>query len=175
MQHRQCVILQGDADWCRASSQELLANFDNSHIISVSNHANDVVFTLPQKQAHQQLGKEFDAVVFDALDEFNPDSFGAIVGTIKAGGVLILLLPEQTADSLWLSRFSQISSEFSQHHEYFQIIQQDTVLPNLSQPIAKEETFNATSDQQGAINAILKVVHGHRRRMHRQDPGAGQG
>ena len=41
----------------------------------------------------QVLGREHDVVVFDAFSGFNPDAFAALTGTIKAGGVLILLCP----------------------------------------------------------------------------------
>lgn len=168
MTQRQCVFLKGDVDWCRRSARNLLASFDNDNIIVLSDHADpDSVYqTITQKQAQQQLGKECDAVVFDATVAFNADSFGAIVGTIKAGGALLVLLSNTMPESLWLKRFSHIAELFSAQHESIHSIHQGDELPTLTVPYSKPTSGEvlATTDQTAAINAILTVVHGHRRR-----------
>ncbi|HDZ16105.1 MAG TPA: DUF1726 domain-containing protein, partial [Methylophaga aminisulfidivorans] len=81
---RQCIFLKGDTEWCHSSVNTLLADFEQQNTLYLSQHItpDSGYKTIPQKQAQQQLGKEFDAVVFDATEEFNPDSFGAIVGTV---------------------------------------------------------------------------------------------
>jgi tRNA(Met) cytidine acetyltransferase len=168
MTQRQCVFLKGDADWCRSSAHTLLASFDNDNIIYLSGYAepDSLYQTITQKQAQKQLGKEFDAVVFDATDAFNADSFGAIVGTIKAGGALLVLLPENMTESLWLKRFSHIADMFSSQHESIYSIQQGDELPTLTarRPKPQSHVVIPTADQTAAINAIVNVVHGHRRR-----------
>lgn len=168
MNQRQCVFLKGDVDWCRRSARTLLVGFDKHSITYLSDYVepDSVYQTITQKQAQQQLGKEFDAVVFDATDGFNADSFGAIVGTIKAGGALLVLLSNDISDSLWLKRFSQVADEFSAQHESIHTIQQGDKLPALTAPEPKQQSHDVipTADQTAAINAILTVVHGHRRR-----------
>tara|TARA_R110001606_G_scaffold361754_5_gene515023 strand:+ start:17293 stop:19332 length:2040 start_codon:yes stop_codon:yes gene_type:complete len=166
MNQRQCVILQGDGDWCQSSAQLLLADFDKKKLICISNEAHFAYQTIPQKQAQKYLGKEFDAVIFDALDTFNPDSFGAIVGTIKAGGVFIIFLPLALTNSLWLQRFNQIAIAYSHNHSSIHIIKQGDALPLLSIPKPRLELseYRLTADQEIALNGILNVVHGHRRR-----------
>jgi tRNA(Met) cytidine acetyltransferase len=163
---RQCVILQGDRDWCQSSSQVLLANFDKDQLLCLSNYADFAHQTIPQKQARKYLGKEFDAVIFDALDDFNPDSFGAIVGTIKAGGALIIFMVNALPDSLWLKRFHQIAIDYSTSQQIIQIIKQGDNLPSLTIPESRIESteYHPTGDQQEALEGILNVVHGHRRR-----------
>ena len=153
MKQRQCVILQGEQDWCQSSAKTLLAEFDDDRQI-----------TFNQKQAHSQLGKEFDVVVLNTHQQgqLNPDSLGAIIGTIVAGGVFILLLPNSAENSLWMQRFNQIASDFSSKHANFNIVKQGDDLPQLSS--LEHIEFTQTEDQQLAIQAILKVVHGHRRR-----------
>ncbi|PHS22996.1 MAG: tRNA cytosine(34) acetyltransferase TmcA [Methylophaga sp.] len=164
-QQRQCVILEGDAQWCLTSSLSLLAGFENSNTILLSSEADNNFLTISQKQALHYLGKEFDAVIFDALEEFNSDSLGAIIGTIRQGGVLIIWLKDQQ-DSLWLQRFKRIAKEFEQQHANFNIIQQRQALPQLSLPEVQQPSNEIyfTEDQQQAVEAIKRVVHGHRRR-----------
>jgi tRNA(Met) cytidine acetyltransferase len=168
MTQRQCVFLKGDVDWCRNSARTLLASFDNDNIIYLSEHAepDSLYQTITQKQAQKQLGKEFDAVVFDAQDEFNADSFGAIVGTIRSGGALLILLPESMPNTLWLKRFNDLADDFATHHNHVHNIKQDDELPDLTAPEQKRQSDEiiATADQVAATEVILNVVHGHRRR-----------
>ncbi|WP_110656558.1 tRNA(Met) cytidine acetyltransferase TmcA [Salinicola halimionae] len=52
---------------------------------------------LSASRARTQLGSEHDLVVFDAVSAqsgFDPDAFGAISGTVRAGGWLVLLTPK---------------------------------------------------------------------------------
>ena len=166
MKQRQCVILQGERDWCQSSSQVLLADFDQDKLICLSNDTYFADQTIPQKQAQKYLGKEFDAVIFDALEAFNADSFGAIVGTIKAGGALIVFIPSALPESLWLQRFHQIAIDYARSQRHIQIIKQGDALPSLTTPKPRIDLteFQPTDDQQVALEGILKVVHGHRRR-----------
>jgi len=164
MQQRQCVILQGERDWCQSSSQALLEDFDTNNIIALSTQSDDVQ-NIPQKQAQRHLGKEFDAVVFDALDEFNPDSLGAIVGTIIQGGAIIIWLASNKPASLSMQRFMRVIAEFEQQHEHFTVVQQGQSVTKLPAPLlSTDDRIVLTDDQQQAVKAISKVVHGHRRR-----------
>ncbi|NOQ81458.1 MAG: DUF1726 domain-containing protein, partial [Methylophaga sp.] len=166
MQQRQCVILQGNREWCLMASETLLADYELGQTLWLAGNAPERAVSTSQKKAQFQLGKEFDAVVFDALDEFNPDSFGAIAGTVKQGGALIIYLDTDNQTSLFMQRFMQVVTEFEQHHEHFQIIHQGQDLISLSQPelFQTSERIVLTDDQQQAVKALLKVVHGHRRR-----------
>nr|WP_298411954.1 GNAT family N-acetyltransferase [uncultured Halomonas sp.] len=52
---------------------------------------------LPMAKARTRLGGEQDLVVFDAASTnsgFDPDAFGAISGTLRASGLLVLLTPD---------------------------------------------------------------------------------
>lgn len=62
----------------------------------------DLMPRLPASRARSQLGSERDLVVFDAASPdagFDPDAFGAISGTVVAGGWLILLTPKHWQQS----------------------------------------------------------------------------
>jgi tRNA(Met) cytidine acetyltransferase len=48
---------------------------------------------LPARKAHTVLGREFEAVVFDAHSGFDVNAFAAVSGTLRGGGTLFLLIP----------------------------------------------------------------------------------
>ncbi len=51
---------------------------------------------LPAAKARTRLGGEHDLVVIDAVSAtagFDPEAFGAVAGTLRAGGLLVLLTP----------------------------------------------------------------------------------
>ncbi|NQZ53383.1 MAG: tRNA(Met) cytidine acetyltransferase [Piscirickettsiaceae bacterium] len=167
MKQRQCLVLKGDSDWCRLSLLALQSEFANERVICLSNHLLlDTVLTIPHKNAQSQLGKEFDLVIFDVAEQIDLDSLGAIMGTIRAGGALVLVISKNIKSSLWMKRFDTIVAEFSQQNDSFIVIQQEQVLPKLSPPTPQKisDKIYQTDDQQQAVAAILKVVHGHRRR-----------
>lgn len=165
MRQRQCLILKGDSDWCCLSLRTLQEAFDNDHIICLSNRPLENVLTIPHKKSLNHLGKEFDLVIFDASEQFYPDSLGAIIGTIVAGGTLIIVYPQDSDGSLWFQRFNDIVAEFGQQDDAFMVVQQGQTLPKLVPPIHDNlsDTYQ-TNDQEQAVKAIFKVVHGHRRR-----------
>jgi tRNA(Met) cytidine acetyltransferase len=138
------------------------------------------------------LGQECDAVVFDAFSGFDPDAFGAICGTIRAGGLLILLCPplsewehfaDPASERIAISPFTykDISGRFIRRligvireAAGVVIVEQNQPLPSsesglIAQPstgaldILVSEEFR-TVDQQTAVEAIEHVVNGHRRR-----------
>jgi tRNA(Met) cytidine acetyltransferase len=162
MKQRQCIILEGDAQWCEASSAILLEQFDTGKIIFLSKQINNSYLTITQKQAQQYLGKEFEAVIFDALAEFNPDSLATITGTIKQAGVLVIWLGTQYK-SLFIERFLRIAEQWGQTR----LISGDQIT-NIEIDSESIESdlidLYLTTDQQQAVQAIKKVVYGHRRR-----------
>lgn len=166
MNQRQLILLKGDIDWCLSSADQLLAGFDKNKLIFLSCSTDSGYKTIPQKQAQKQLGKEFDGVIYDGLAGFNPDNFGAIVGTIKAGGALIIFLPSVLPDTLWLQRFNQIAAAYSYDYQTIHLLKQGDNFPEIftPQPSLASIQYDPTVDQQAALQAILKVVKGHRRR-----------
>ncbi|WP_110650553.1 tRNA(Met) cytidine acetyltransferase TmcA [Salinicola peritrichatus] len=64
------------------------------------------VSRLTASRVRSRLGSEHDLVVFDAVSVeagFDPDAFGAISGSVVAGGWLLLLTPRHWRASLFLS------------------------------------------------------------------------
>lgn len=123
----------------------------------------DSVEYVNQEKAKGFLGQELDAVIYDMHQQFDPNAFGAITGTIRGGGYLILLQPsEPSQKSLFLKRFNQILNT-TLNVQFLETKNNNEIV--LTNPPKKN--FNqifATEDQKQAVEAIIKVVTGHRRR-----------
>ncbi len=161
---RPCFILDGSAQWqCHAASR-LLSRFDPQRCVIVGTASIAEFPTIPATKAHTCLGQEYDAVVFDASAHCHVDSLAAMVGTIRAGGVLLILLPDpEDRDSRWLQRFLTIAQRYAR--------QSPAVVHWLSPademtPLSPPELYvvQQTADQHRAIQAIMKVAKGHRHR-----------
>jgi tRNA(Met) cytidine acetyltransferase len=136
------------------------------------------------------LGREIDALVFDAWSGFDPDAFGALTGCIRAGGLLILLTPQLNEWAAYADpqheRISvapyvatQVSGRFLQR--LAGLLRDDTSillgepghalrLP-VAEPVRPGEAGAPepagpcrTPDQQQAVDAVMRVATGHRRR-----------
>jgi hypothetical protein len=53
------------------------------------------------KHAQRLLGQEFDLVVFDALSGFNPDALAQVTGTVKGGGLFVLITADPASDAFF--------------------------------------------------------------------------
>ncbi|MGK0273486.1 MAG: tRNA(Met) cytidine acetyltransferase [Cocleimonas sp.] len=123
----------------------------------------DLVEVLDQKKASGFLGQELDAVIFSMHEQFDANAFGAITGTIRGGGYLVLLHPiKLSVSSLFITRFNQILENTPQVHFLERNLEEELQLPN--PPRNNFAQVFATPDQENAVAAIIKVVTGHRRR-----------
>jgi tRNA(Met) cytidine acetyltransferase len=91
--HRALVILAGPHDWGRACAEAAGATVSAGPVLWVSDAAPEGAWSVTGPEARQLLGRETAHVVFDAHAGFNPDAFGAVAGTIRAGGLLIVPAP----------------------------------------------------------------------------------
>ncbi len=95
---RGLVWLAGDAEACRARACGLWNAAAWARPLWIANHlpAGFAEHGLPPGKARTRLGGEHDLVVIDAQGEgegFDPEAFGALAGTLRAGGLLVLLTP----------------------------------------------------------------------------------
>ncbi|MCM2129631.1 tRNA(Met) cytidine acetyltransferase TmcA [Larsenimonas rhizosphaerae] len=99
--HRALMCWQGTPVELVARARQYLA--DQGDVLWVSPtppEAIDVPHCRPGR-ARAWLGRERDIIVMDATEVFDPEALGALSGTVRAGGVLLLLLSEtfgQTPD-----------------------------------------------------------------------------
>jgi tRNA(Met) cytidine acetyltransferase len=157
---RQCWILQGEPLITQAS--QLYQQADQAVRCWLSDDADRPATAIGHKQAQQQLGRDNQLTVFDARHGFYADAFGALVGTLQAGGVMLILFPQQAGPSLWLQRFLHIARQ----HAPIRFFAGDESLPKVTWPAkpGQPQAVTATPEQTQAIQAVLRVVKGHRRR-----------
>ncbi|MGY3886279.1 tRNA(Met) cytidine acetyltransferase TmcA [Aeromonas aquatica] len=133
---------------------------------------------LPAAKALQRLGQECDTLVLNAFSGFHPDAFGALAGTLRAGGLLLLLTPPRAQwptypDPDRLRLVAQPEDVDRAGHGFIarlvRLLAGDPAL-SLSpltgvepwQPLGPGRPLSA--DQAHALPAIHKVLHGHRGR-----------
>jgi tRNA(Met) cytidine acetyltransferase len=179
---RYFLIVAGNAAWCRESAVQLLANRPGVMWIGEQADQKNPERMIPAGRAKQLLGREFHSAVFDAHCGFDADAFAAVSGAIKNHGYLLLLAPplhqwpafndpDYQRFSVWpvaadniKGRFLQrLSSMFAQAPGTEIILQEeDRAMTPLPSPVPCITT--STTDQQQAIDAIVHVASGHRRR-----------
>ncbi len=151
---RHILVITGEVSECLSFAKKIADDLDTIEIDD-------------PKKANRYLGQEFDAVIFHShskLDEkFDPNAFGAVIGTIRGGGYLLLIKPENyPSDSLFLQRFGHLLDTNSSVW-FIRPKDSDSIL--LPEPPKKTfANVYATADQENTVAAILKVVTGHRRR-----------
>ena len=121
------------------------------------------IFLEDQKKASTFLGQEFDAVIFDCHDSFDPNAFGAITGTIRGGGYLLLLKSNNAPqESLFLKRFWGLLEDTAIFYQADGETQ--NTKKNTDKLVVPSKITHASLDQNEAVAKIIHVVKGHRRR-----------
>jgi len=150
-QNRHLIVISGNHSDCLNYAKKITQNLD-------------CLLLKDQKKAHTFLGQEFDAVIFDCHSNsqqktaFNPNAFGAITGTIRGNGYLILFKPlQESSNSLFLKRFWAIVEKTE--HQFIDC----SKTAELELTIPQQQSYK-TGDQCNAVDKIIHVVKGHRRR-----------
>lgn len=174
--HRSLCLLSGEYQAVVQQAQQLLAN--QPHVLWVTSATEESLepFVVPAKKTRSVLGQEFSFIVFDAFSGFDTNAFAAVSGTLRGGGVLLLLTPPlakwgqypdpdyarflpypyqpEQAQGRFLQRFVRLlrASEFSRDLPSFDIHIEDN----------KTGTFDGvtdglSSDQQQALAMMLRV------------------
>lgn len=164
---RAVLLLTGDADFYLPTSRFFLAALSGDSVLWLSS---DIADALPANKARTQLGKEYDAIVFDARAQFDVDAFGAVIGTLRGGGLLLLLLPEiASTPEFNTSRFLQLLWSLLQNQPGVYFLRQGQALPEIQQSETKPRTEIATVapfctiEQQQVVAAIEDNVRQQRR------------
>lgn len=96
---RRLIAVCGDADDGRRAAGRLLAGFPPAEVCRLT-VGDDGLARLqrgsdgtPSRPALAALGSECTALVVDAHSGFDPDAVGQCAGSVRAGGVLLLLAP----------------------------------------------------------------------------------
>jgi len=92
--HQRLIVnLRGSRLWCLSGIQSQQELSQNSVVLS---NQQDIQKALPFSKAEILLGQESECVVYDGFSGINIDVLCMAAGLVKAGGVLVLLMPEDT-------------------------------------------------------------------------------
>lgn len=198
--HRWTLVLAGAEPWCRQTAAAALASVSFARVLWISEHAPRGASTVKGAQAGSVLGREFDAVVFDAYGGFDVDAFGAVAGTVRGGGLLLLLTPpldewpafpdpEHRRIAVAPFKAADVTGRFlrrlvrvvraaagvrviTQQSREAECLAPDRVSRATNRggnttpadEAVQEASECRTADQRAAVEAIIRVATGHRRR-----------
>ncbi len=158
---RHCWIVQGDTDWLNQQAQSVYHSASPSDCFWLTD-AEPSAETHQVKQAHQLLGRECELFIFQVSTKFDADAFGAVLGCVKAGGTVLVLLNTALPSTRWLTRFLRIASDFTAIQQFHQPQPLPALVSSSNTNLAS--AIVPTAEQQQAIASVVKVVTGHRRR-----------
>jgi len=155
--HRQLLRLQGDLNWCFTLAQKIIADLQLPYFwCGASPIGNKSI-------SYQQiLGQETSLLIINAHQAFDGNQFAAAEGTLRGGGLLILLSPREIPpEDLF---YHYISAQLAHYH--FTTLVQDLPLPSYTDnhPAVDKEYALNLNEQNNAVEEIIKTVTGHRRR-----------
>jgi tRNA(Met) cytidine acetyltransferase len=186
--HRLAIVLAGSGDWALYAAATALSSHPSEQLVWLSERDLDGR-RVPISQGEKLLGSEVDVLVYDAHSGFDPDNFGAALGALRGGGLLLLLTPpldhwpeepDPQAGRLVVHQFAaeQVEKRFVRRLARTILESHDIVLLSESDPIPLPSTAARagdrsrpdsigdyrTPDQQRAVDAILKTANGRARR-----------
>ena len=166
--HRQLVIVQGSETWCYQFANQLALK--NTYVFSSSSLLANSEFP---KHAHQILGQEFQHAIFDGFSGLYADKLAALAGTVKAGGVLILLLPD---DNNWqdpaltsITSYGEVIKHSFFNQRFFAKLKLQSHYFTKHSPPAYQSISPATAEinyqqQQACVEQIIKTATGRANR-----------
>ena len=162
--HRHVFVLSGRREWQKNSLIDILSGYENESLWV--GEENPYVFPFVEvTKTRIWLGKEKQVVIFDANNDFNPDSFAAISGIVIGGGLFFLLLPEVASwDRIYSSPFGRrLIQSISQHSDLI-VIDQDSTNFNIAPATRTSSALHnykapfLTLDQQQAVESIQQAL-----------------
>jgi len=186
--HRRALVLTGLRDWCLAAAEQLLKGVGLTAVHWFSDRPPRGADASQGAAAFRLLGREFDALVFDAWSGFDPNAFGALSGTVRGGGLLLVLAPvlrdwpayadpQNERITVFPYAAEQLSGRFLSR--LVRVLESDTDITLIENGVVQRlpgqsreavgfengvEAPCRTVDQQKAVEAVIKVATGHRRR-----------
>lgn len=185
--HRAMVVISGAREWGREVALATMSRLPLAPRVWMGEAPPKSGYLVVQS-ARQLLGQELGAVVLDAWSGFDAEAFGALAGTLQAGGLMMVLAPalsewrdypdpEHARLAVTPYTVEQVTGRFLHHlircitkTNGVTLLQQNVELPPLKS-VADETCWQpdfcadgVTPEQREAVSLIEKVAHGHRRR-----------
>lgn len=154
-------------DMCVEVSQQVINQTEKKQFIHYANNSLLPSVNVNHLNAKHLLGSETGLLIFDASGEFHIDDLIALSGTVVAGGIILLFLPNLVSDD-FVHYFYASLKQSNGHY----VLNESAPLPTISDnfdsfeelttPVAHEHC--ATRDQEVVVEDILRVLSGHRKR-----------
>ncbi|WNJ97955.1 GNAT family N-acetyltransferase [Vibrio ruber] len=156
--YRAGIVLRGTPEWTEARLLQLKDYFDGRHI-QLGGYPRKSYEWFDIKSGRRLLGQECGLLLIDLSAGFDADSFNAVLGTLQGGGLLVFIGAPELADNLnpaqqWLRRALD------------KLILVDELQPpaKMDFPRILPTPIDQFEQQEKAIEAIVHVVEGHRKR-----------
>ncbi|WP_406734116.1 GNAT family N-acetyltransferase [Vibrio scophthalmi] len=177
--HRFAITVKGDADWQQSIVQLATAAFAGQIFQLGGEAQTGVERYLTYNKGQQFLGQECRLLLIDLRDGFDANSLTSALGTVRGGGLVLFLLNQRVCDDLSYAWLARACSQFTciEQHKPLPVIPIEEILlsPETSITDALNQTEQQIFDthrlglknlvqQDEAIERIIKVVSGHRRR-----------
>lgn len=186
---RATVVLAGPASWAREQAAARLPADGRVRWIgeAVPEGAPESVQALPPSGFRKVLGTTVDVLVYDAHSGLDADALGAAAGSVRGGGLLVLLTPpwaewraerdpllerlipagreRAEAGGRFLARLCGILAAEPSVACYTPADGAPALTPGPPPALGGDHGYGCcTADQRAAVEAVLHVVTGHRRR-----------
>ncbi|MES9968839.1 MAG: GNAT family N-acetyltransferase [Candidatus Thiodiazotropha sp.] len=187
--YRRLLVIAGDAPWCVAQARAAVHQLHILDALWIGEASPEKITTLTNQQALSKLGQECGLLIYNAHSGFDPDAFGALSGTLRGGGLLLLLTPplaqwhthaDPQAERILVAGYetADLQGRFLKRISRILQADPDTVvvtpqaLPTppapLNIPPPQPHLFThphcRTQDQLKAVEGIIHVLKGHRKR-----------
>lgn len=188
--YRRLVILAGHRPWAHRCGEAMLrgAVADPASTLWCGHAAPAGIPSCPPDGLVRHLGSETSCLVVDAHDGLDPDGLGAGLGTVRAGGLILLLVPpladwpdhpdpqaarlavDGWAPEAVAGRFVRRLRRILAEDPYTVVVEEGgtpaeaTALPRGQVPAPADDRRCMTADQAAAVAAVVRTATGHRRR-----------
>lgn len=176
---RRLLVLSGESAWCYQHAQRISQQFAGDWLwLTARTVINRQCY--PCAQFHSLLGREFLHAVFDASEGFHAEAFAGLAGTLAAGSLLIVIVPNWNRwpncidrDSLrWSEQAEPITTANFVHHLQTTFSHDNEVLfwhqgqELVGELLTERErdwqkpTGKPTAEQQGILTSLLAAKNG---------------
>lgn len=155
---RSALILEGSLAWQHELIEQFSMRFPKDSKFQLGGESIGSLDAIPVKQGKRLLGREVKLLVVTLSDDFDANSFNAALGALVGGGVLILLGNGSDVHP-WLERHLALLPRLKQSSR--NLINDLAYWQNQHQA---RESSNIYVEQNEAIEAIERVLTGHRKR-----------
>ncbi|MBK1704483.1 tRNA(Met) cytidine acetyltransferase TmcA [Halochromatium glycolicum] len=95
---RRLILIDGPRDWTLQVAHELISRLTPERMVWISNDGNHQAIPpgqrIPPSKVQRLLGSECDLLAIDAWSGLDADALGAAAGSLRGGGLMLLLAPK---------------------------------------------------------------------------------